>query len=232
MITVSEVSKLLDGRAILDCVSFEVPDRKVVVILGPSGIGKTVLLRIMTGLLAPDSGTISYDGVPVRYGPLADNSAVLGRVGFVFQTGALFDSLTVAENVALPLRETRRIDRALLDQRVEEALTTVGMAHCRARLPDVLSGGMTRLVAIARALVTEPDYLFFDEPTTGLDPVMRERMTRLILRLREKSGRTVVAVTHDLESAARMADAMYMLRDGRLTPMDRAGKEFYETSCA
>jgi len=232
MIAVREVSKRLDGRPVLDRVSFEVPDNRIVVILGSSGIGKTVLLRVMTGLLAPDSGEVCYDGVPVRHGLLADNTAVLGRVGFVFQTGALFDSLTVAENVALPLRETRRVEPATLDRRVREVLTTVGMEQCLSRFPDVLSGGMTRLVAIARALVTEPDYLFLDEPTTGLDPVMRERMAGLILRLRKEVGRTMIVVTHDLESAARVADAIYMLKDGRLAPMDRAGKESYDTNCA
>lgn len=232
MIEVREVCKRFEGRPVLDRVNLVVPDRKVVVILGPSGIGKTVLLRVMTGLMAPDSGEVRYDGVPLSHAGGCGNEEVLSRVGFVFQSGALFDSLTVAENIALPLSETRRLARAELERRVHEALALVGMEGCRDRYPHELSGGMSRLVAIARSLVTDPDYLFFDEPTTGLDPVMRERMTRLIVRLRDENGRTGVAVTHDLDSARDIADLVYMLREGRLTPMERAGKESYETSCA
>ncbi|MBN2537114.1 ATP-binding cassette domain-containing protein [candidate division WOR-3 bacterium] len=232
MIEVREVSKRFEGRAVLDRVSLLVPDRKVVVILGPSGIGKTVLLRVMTGLMVPDSGEVRYDGVTLRPDDGSASEAVLCRVGFVFQSGALFDSLTVAENIALPLSETRRLARAELERRVREALALVGMENCRDRYPHELSGGMSRLVAIARSLVTDPDYLFFDEPTTGLDPVMRERMTRLIVRLRDEKGKTGVAVTHDLESARDIADVVYMLRDGRLMLMERAGKESYETNCA
>lgn len=228
MIRVEQVSKRFGTKVVLDRVSFDVPDREVLVVLGPSGIGKTVLLRIMTGLVPPDSGTVSYDGTPLRHGAFADNGAVLNELGFVFQGGALFDSLDVWENVALPLRERDRLGSGELGSRVDAALDRVGMReHSRLR-PRELSGGMMKLCAIARALVRNPRYLFFDEPTSGLDPVMRERICGLVASLRDEEHKTEVVVTHDLEAVGAVADRILMLRDGRLNALERARKEDYE----
>lgn len=232
MISVKGVSRRFDDRVVLRDVSFDIPDKKVVAILGPSGIGKTVLLRIMTGLLSPDRGTVEYDGIQVRYGAFADNFELLSRLGFVFQGGALFDSLSVYDNVAFPLRESRRMKEAELDRRVNEVLERVGMQDNARLLPGALSGGMTRLVAIARALACNPDYVFYDEPTTGLDPVMRSRIIELVLSLRDREAKTEVAVTHDLEAAEQMADIIYMLRDARISVLDSARKEHYEAQRA
>jgi phospholipid/cholesterol/gamma-HCH transport system ATP-binding protein len=227
VIRLIEVSKKMRGLAVLDRVSLEVPDRQATAILGPSGIGKSVLLRTLAGLLVPDSGTVLYDDRPMRFGLFADNSGLTGGIGYVFQGGALFDSLTVAENVALPLEETLRSDGTQVRSRVSLALETVGMAQNSGLMPAQLSGGMARLVAIARAIVTDPKYYFLDEPTTGLDPAIAERMIELIRRLRDELGRTVVLVTHDLAAARAVADRLFLLRSGRLEPADNVSKEDY-----
>jgi phospholipid/cholesterol/gamma-HCH transport system ATP-binding protein len=228
MIRVEAVSKRFRDTVVLDRVSLEVPDGTTTVILGPSGIGKTVLLRVMAGLMAPDEGQVFYDGRRVRFGRFADNRGLTGGLGYVFQSGALFDSLTVAENVALPLQETTRLSGAEIHRRTEEVLQRVGMAESAGLFPRALSGGMTRLVAIARALVADPHCIFFDEPTTGLDPAIRARICTMIEELREHGERTQVVVTHDLEAASLLADHMYMLRAGKLVRADNVRKEDYE----
>jgi phospholipid/cholesterol/gamma-HCH transport system ATP-binding protein len=228
MIHVDGVSKRFRGLQVLDSVSLEVPERKVAVILGPSGVGKTVLLRVMAGLLAPDSGRVLYDGRPLHFGLFADNHVATGGFGYVFQGVALFDSMTVAQNVALPLEESSRLGRGEISGRVQEALKRVGMAGNAGLYPRVLSGGMTRLVAIARSIVTNPRYVFFDEPTTGLDPATRGRMCELIAALRDDEGRTEVVVTHDIEAAQSVADYLYMLKGGKLVAANHVRKEDYE----
>ncbi len=228
MIRVEQVSKRFGDRLVLDRVSVEIPDSKVVVILGPTGIGKTVLLRIMAGLLVPDAGTVSYDQVRLGRGLFTDNREILARIGFVFQAGALFDSLSVEENVALPLKEQTRMGRAELETRVRAALARVGMLEHAGLYPPTLSGGMIRLAAIGRALATSPRYVFYDEPTSGLDPRMRDRICKLIASLRDQEEKTQVVVTHDLETVETVADRIYMLRDSRLTALEQAGKEDYE----
>jgi phospholipid/cholesterol/gamma-HCH transport system ATP-binding protein len=228
MIRVEGVSKRFRDSVVLDQVSLDVPDGATTVILGPSGVGKTVLLRIMAGLLAPDEGRVFHDGRRICFGRFADNRELTGGLGYVFQGGALFDSLTVAENVALVLEETTRLSRAEIRSRTDEALRRVSMAEHAGLYPRALSGGMTRLVAIARALVADPRCIFFDEPTTGLDPAVRARICDMIRELREHGKRTQVIVTHDLEAARLLADLTYMLRAGKLVRADNVRKEDYE----
>ena len=228
MIRVEAVSKQFRNNLVLDGVSLEVPDGATTVILGPSGVGKTVLLRIMAGLLRPDKGRVLHDGNRVHFGRFADNREQAGGIGYVFQGGALFDSMTVAENVALVLEETARLKRAEIARRTDEALRRVGMAEHAGLYPRALSGGMTRLAAIARALVADPRTLFFDEPTTGLDPAVRERVFAIIKELRGRGNRAQVIVTHDLEAARLLADHMYMLRAAKLVRADIVRKEDYE----
>jgi len=227
MISVERVSKRFGRKVVLDGVDLEVADREVVVILGPSGIGKTVLLKIMAGLLAPDRGRVRYDGIGLDYGLLADNRALYSGLGYVFQGGALFDSMTVLDNVALPLVEGIRVRPAEARVRAQAALARVGMGGEEALYPRELSGGMTRLVAIARALVAEPRHVFYDEPTGGLDPVMRDRVCELIAGLRDREGRTELVVTHDLAAAESVADRILMLRQGRLIALEAVRKEDY-----
>lgn len=232
MIEVVGVSKRFGTKLVLDRVSLSVPGRSIAVVLGPLGAGKSVLLRIAAGILAPDNGHVKYDGVELEHGALADNLQLTGRLGYVFQSGALFDSLDVWHNVSLPLEETTRLGDAEVGRRVTDALGRTGILDARKLLPGQLSGGMTRLVAIARALVTEPEYLFFDEPTSGLDPAMRGRVTELIRALRDAEGKTCVVVTHDLDTAHVLADVLYLLKNARLVSAERVTKEDYEATCA
>lgn len=228
MIAVERVCKKLRGQVVLDEVSMTVPDKEVVGVLGPSGAGKTVLLKIIAGLLAPDAGRVIYDGQELSYGRFADNQEKLGSIGFVFQGGALFDSLNVADNIALPLRERTGLTGTEVEKRVVAALEEVGMGANKGLQVRELSGGMVRLVAIARALVTEPKYIFFDEPTSGLDPVLRERVGAIIKRMVAGKARSVVIVTHDLESAKSLTDRLYILKGCRLFALDDIKKEDYE----
>jgi phospholipid/cholesterol/gamma-HCH transport system ATP-binding protein len=225
MIRVEAVSKSFRDKVVLDRVSLDVPDGVTTAILGPSGVGKTVLLKIMAGVLAPDEGRVFHDGRRVHFGRFAELS---GGLGYVFQGGALFDSLTVTENVALVLEETTHQSRAEVNQRTQDALRRVGMNGHGDLYPRALSGGMMRLVAIARALVADPHTIFYDEPTTGLDPAVRERICAVIGELREQGKRTQVVVTHDLDVARLLADHTFMLRAGRLVRADKVRKEDYE----
>ncbi len=228
MIRAEGISKRFRGSVVLDRVSLDVPDGATTVILGPSGVGKTVLLRIMAGLLKPDEGRVFHDGRRIHFGRFADNRELSGGPGYVFQGGALFDSLTVVENVALALEETTRMSCAEIRSRADEVLRRVGMAEHVGLYPRALSGGMTRLVAIARALVADPHTLFFDEPTTGLDPAIRERIFSIVRELREHGDRALAVVTHDLEAARLLADHTYMLRASKLVRADNVRKEDYE----
>jgi phospholipid/cholesterol/gamma-HCH transport system ATP-binding protein len=225
MIRVEGVSKRFRDKVVLDKISLDVPDGATTVILGPSGIGKTVLLKIMAGVLGPDEGRVFHDGRRIRFGRFAE---LTGGFGYVFQGGALFDSLTVAENVALVLEETTHLGRAEVNRRTQDVLRRVGMSGHGELYPRALSGGMTRLVAIARALVADPRCIFYDEPTTGLDPAIRERICAMIRDLREHGKRTQIVVTHDLEAATLLADCTYMLRAGKLVRADNVRKEDYE----
>jgi phospholipid/cholesterol/gamma-HCH transport system ATP-binding protein len=227
MIRVAGVCKQFDGRPVLDDVSFVIPDKCVTVILGSSGMGKTVLLRIMAGLMLPDRGQVSYDEAVLGSREFTGRH-VIRRLGFVFQGGALFDSLSVADNVALPLRERDHLSRAEVKKRVQSALARVGMSEHANQFPRELSGGMSRLVAIARAVAPDPQYIFFDEPTTGLDPVIKERVCNLISALRDEQGKTAIVVTHDLEAVKAVADEILMLHEAKVVPLDHASKEDYE----
>jgi phospholipid/cholesterol/gamma-HCH transport system ATP-binding protein len=232
MIKLEKVTKRLRGQLILDNVDIEIPEQTRVVVLGRSGVGKTVLLKIMAGLIVPDSGQVSYSGQILDYGLFADNGEILQKIGFVFQDGALFDSLTVADNVALPLRERSNLTVKEVEARVKRVLAQVGMEKAATLRVQELSGGMTRLVAIARALVVEPSYLFFDEPTSGLDPASRDRICRLIFEVCYEQKRTAVIVTHDLDIARELGERFYLLRENRLFPAQDIRKEDYEPSVA
>lgn len=232
MIEVQKVSKQLAGRAVLDEVELTVADSGSATILGRTGAGKSVLLRIMAGLMVPDSGSVAFDGRFLEYGRFADNSELQMRLGFVFQGGALFDWLDVVENVALPLVERIGMSRKKALDAAREVLRRVGLDSAAELRPRELSGGMTKLVAIARALVTDPKYVFYDEPTSGLDPVARERVCDLIRDLRDAESRASVIVTHDLETVRHLGGQTFMLRHGRLCPVEDAGKEDYEPECA
>jgi len=205
-----------DGRrAILDDISFRVPTGSTTCIMGVSGTGKTTLLRLMAGLLKPNSGEILIDEQDIA--PLNENelNEVRAKTGFVFQYGALFDSLSVGENVAFGLHEKRHPKKEV-EEIVAARLSEVGLPGITEKLPSEISGGMRKRVAMARALATSPQLIFYDEPTSGLDPVMAGVIDDLIVRLKIQNNTTNVVVSHHLESILRISDRVLMLHAGKL----------------
>jgi phospholipid/cholesterol/gamma-HCH transport system ATP-binding protein len=209
------IVKTLRGAPVLQGASLHVRRGTTAVVLGPSGAGKSVLLRHAVGLLRPDGGTVRIGGHRVDDLPERELDVVRRRIGVVFQGAALFDSMDVAANVAFPLEAIGVGPGSERDDRVHRALRTVGLADRGVAMPAELSGGQRKRVAIARAIVLEPELVFYDEPTTGLDPPRADLVNRLIVRLRDEMGVTGIVVTHDLASAFAVADRMTMLMDGR-----------------
>ncbi len=202
-------------RVILDDVSCVVPDKSITCIMGVSGTGKTTLLRIIAGLLKPDSGEILFNGRDIVPMNETELNEVRQEMGFVFQYGALFDSMTVGENVAFGLERQRRT-REEIEPIVRARLEEVGLPDVENKFPNELSGGMRKRVAMARALATSPRVVLYDEPTSGLDPVMARVIDDLIVRLRDTAGTTNVVVSHSLPSIFRIADRVLMLHNGRV----------------
>jgi phospholipid/cholesterol/gamma-HCH transport system ATP-binding protein len=190
---------------ILRGVTFSAQERETVILLGETGTGKTLLLKLATGLLRPDSGSIRVLGKDISGIPETELLEIRRQIGFVFQEGALFDSLTVGENVAYRLHEDR-VDEGEIESRVKEVLRFVELAHTADSLPSDLSGGMRRRVAIARALVTHPPIVLYDSPTAGLDPITSQTIISLILRLRDVYGVTALLATHRLQDGFALAN--------------------------
>ena len=210
------VHKAFRGQKVLDGLDLGIPRGQTTVIIGRSGGGKSVTLKHMIGLMRPDRGRILVDGEDItrlEKGPLNE---VRRRFGMLFQEGALFDSLTVGENVAFPLVEHTRLGRAEIERRVSEMLVTVGLPGTEAKMPAELSGGMRKRVGLARALILEPEIVLFDEPTSGLDPIMADAIDRLILRTQQQSGRTYVVISHDIRATFKIAHKIAMLYEGRI----------------
>jgi phospholipid/cholesterol/gamma-HCH transport system ATP-binding protein len=228
MIEIRNLSKRFDSLVVLDDVSFRVNDASLVVVLGPSGTGKTVLLKAMLGLLPVDSGEVLFDGREIQTATEEEIYDIRKQVGFVFQGTALFDSMNVADNIALPLCEHTTLSAKEIRERLCSLLEVVGMAGKANLYPQSLSGGMKRLVAVARALALNPKYLFYDEPTTGLDPIMTDRVVGLIKNLKKSHTSSGIVVTHDLETAKAVGDEIYMLKKGRIGRLKKIEKELYD----
>jgi len=209
---VSGLRKSFGGQEVLKGVDFAVQPGEIFVIMGPSGSGKSVLLKHLIGLEPPDAGEILINGESIQSPGIASKY----RLALVFQSGALLSSLTVGENVGLYLSEHRLKPPAEIRRIVAEALTTVGLSGQEDRIPTELSGGMQKRVAIARALVIEPHLVLFDEPTSELDPLMSVTIGEEILNLRERTHATEIVVTHDRDLAFGVADRIAMVRDGRI----------------
>jgi phospholipid/cholesterol/gamma-HCH transport system ATP-binding protein len=216
VIQVEALTKSFGRQPVLRGVSLEVPTGSITVIIGRSGGGKSVLLKHLIGLLSPDQGRILVDGVEITSLRGRALDEVRQRYGVVFQGGALFDSLSCQENVAFPLREKLRLPSAEITKRVEAGLAQVGLEGMGAKFPAEISGGMRKRVAIARALVTEPEIVFFDEPTTGLDPVLVNTIHHLILDLHRRFRFTAVVVSHEIPEIFEIADTVAMLHEGRI----------------
>ncbi len=229
MIEVKNVWKTFDGNEVLRDLSITIDKGETIAIVGSSGCGKTVLLKHILGLLEPDRGEILVDGINI-----SEDSAHLFEVrkkfGMVFQSSALFDSLNVIENVIIGLREHfPDMGREKMEDIGKEKLALVGLDESSFnKKPQELSGGMKKRVAIARAISLDPEYIIYDEPTTGLDPIMCEKMNELMLHLKEKLEKTTIMVTHDLNSAFRVTDRVAMLADGEIV-FDGTPKEALKT---
>ena len=216
MIKVEGLTKSFGSQAVLRGLDLEVPTGSITIIIGRSGGGKSVFLKHLLGLLRPDAGRVFLDGVEISglRGRALDQ--IRARYGVVFQGGALFDSMRCFDNVAFPLREKTRLGRTEIARRVEAALEQVGLVGVDEKYPAEISGGMRKRVAIARALVTEPEIIFFDEPTTGLDPVLVNAIHRLILDLHRRFRFTAVMVSHEIPEIFEIADSVAMLHEGQI----------------
>ena len=214
MIQVSGLRRSFGAQEVLRGLDLEVGSGEILVVIGRSGGGKSVLLKHLVGLLRPNAGHILVDGVDITRLTRSALDRIRERYGVVFQGGALFDSMSVYDNVAFPLREKTRLRGADIRQRVEEKLAQVGLEGMGGKNPAEISGGMRKRVAIARALVTEPEVVFFDEPTTGLDPILVNTIHHLIVELHRKFRFTALVVSHEIPEIFRIADRVAMLHDG------------------
>ena len=213
-IVLKEIHKAFGVNEVLKGFSLEVHQGETLAIVGQSGTGKSVALKHVVGLLKPDRGEVWVDGKDVGRMSLEDLYEVRRNVGYVFQFAALFDSMTIGENVGMGLRRVPGITEAFMATRVMECLALVELEGYEGRYPAQLSGGQKKRAGLARAIATQPDYLLYDEPTTGLDPVTTTVIDRLIIRTREELNVTSVLITHDMDSAYRVADRIGMLYQG------------------
>jgi phospholipid/cholesterol/gamma-HCH transport system ATP-binding protein len=215
IICFNHVSISFGGRPVLEDISFFVERGQTLCILGRSGVGKSVSLRLLMGFLQPDSGSISVEGREIVGMSEAELMAIRKRVTMVFQNGALFDSLSVRENVLFPLRERGGLDEDQLRQIVDRLIALVGAEDVAGALPASLSTGRKRAVAMARALAAQPEVVLYDEPTTMVDPIIARRLGNLIQRLKRQLGFTSIVVTHDMRFAESLADTVLFLHQGR-----------------
>lgn len=213
MIRAAGLSKSFGDLRVLDDLTLEVATGETVAVLGRSGTGKSVLLKHVAGLLSPDAGAVWVGEERITGAPRRTVERLRLRMGYVFQAGALFDSMTIGENVAMSLRR-HDVPPSEAARRIEELLELVELAGQADRYPADLSGGMRKRAAVARALAGQPDYMLYDEPTTGLDPVTTALIDELMLRLKEELHATSLMVTHDLKSAFRVADRIALLYEG------------------
>jgi phospholipid/cholesterol/gamma-HCH transport system ATP-binding protein len=216
MIEIRNLHKRFGLQDVLTGVNLNIDKGESVVVIGQSGCGKSVLLKHIVALLRPDEGTVVVDGQDIF--ELSRNQLMIyrKRIGVLFQSGALFDSMTVAENVGFSLKESLRMKKTRIDEIVGEKLSLVGLSEVGKKMPSEMSGGMKKRAALARAIATEPDIILYDEPTTGLDPVTGAMINELIVDVHKKLGVTTIAVTHDMASAYQIADRIVMLYDGKV----------------
>jgi len=216
IISLRDVYKSFGSQQVLKGLNLDLPKNKVNVIIGKSGGGKSVLLKHIIGLLKPDKGQVLVAGediVPLSERELAN---IRRKFGMLFQEGALFDSLTVEENVAFPLREHTKKSWAEIKEIVEQKLAQVGLKGMGYKMPAELSGGMRKRVGLARALALDPEIVLFDEPTSGLDPVMSAAINHLIVRTKEEFGATCIVISHDIKATMETADHIFMLYEGKI----------------
>ncbi len=216
MIRFINVHKAFNSHPVLKGVDLEIPTGKLVVILGPSGEGKSVMLKHIIGLVRPDRGDVIVDGTDLSKLSDQELNEFRKRFGMLFQSAALFDSMTVEENVAFPLKEHTKLSPSEIETKVREKLSLVGLSKAIGKMPSELSGGMRKRVGLARAIALEPKIILYDEPTTGLDPLMTEAINLLIADMQKKLQVTSVIISHDVESTFEIADLVAMLHEGKI----------------
>ena len=217
MIQVIDLHKSFNGQAVLDGINLEIPTGKITVVIGKSGVGKSVLLKHLIGLLKPDQGQVLVDGQDITLLKGRKLQDLKRRFAVLFQGGALFDSLSVFENIAFPLREKTRLPEAEITKRVHERLEQMNLSlEAGKKFPDELSGGMKKRVALARAMIQEPEIILFDEPVTGLDPPMTNTVFHLIRKTHAVSNYTALVVAHDIPEVFSISDYVAMLHQGKI----------------
>jgi phospholipid/cholesterol/gamma-HCH transport system ATP-binding protein len=217
MIEIHNLHKSFNDNKVLQGVNLEIETGETIVIIGRSGCGKSVLIKHIVGLLYPDEGFVKVEGHRVDEMKMEELYTLRRKFGFLFQASALFDSMTVEENISLPLVESgKKYSRVELEKKVAEKLELVGMRGVQNLKPAELSGGMKKRVGLARALITEPDFIFYDEPTTGLDPIMSDSIDDLIKELTDKLNVTSIVVTHDMYSVKNVANQVAMMHEGKI----------------
>jgi phospholipid/cholesterol/gamma-HCH transport system ATP-binding protein len=235
MIEIFKLQKAFGNQVVLRDISLSVPQGQTLAILGRSGSGKSVLLKCIVGLIHPDSGSIEIDGVEVVGLAPQPLNTLRRRIGYVFQNAALYDSMTVQENLAFHLNRQGRLPADQGEKIIREKLRFVGMEEAIHKYPAELSGGMQKRAGLARALVLSPEIMLYDEPTTGLDPITGAEIDELIIRLKRERGVTAISITHNLESASRTADRIAVLHagaiveQGTLAELRKSGHPFVKT---
>ncbi len=214
MIEIIDLYKSFDGQKVLNGVDLKILDKEIVTIMGKSGCGKSVLIKHIIGLLRPDRGSVLIDGVDITMLDMKELDKIREKLGVLFQGGALFDSLTVYGNVAFQLREKTKLAKGEIRDRVVQALEDVGLKGMGKKFPAELSGGMKKRAALARALIAEPAIVLFDEPTTGLDPIITSSIHRLIKTTHEKYGYTAIVISHEVPGIFDITDRVAMLHNG------------------
>lgn len=214
LIEIRKLSKSFHGRTVLHDVDLSVESGTTAVILGKSGTGKSVLLKCIVGLLAPEGGSIRVDGQEVVGMESSRLNALRRRMGFLFQSSALYDSMSVHDNLAFPLRRNTRLTEEEIEGKIVEELQKVGLKESVGKMPSDLSGGMRKRIGLARSLITDPEFMLYDEPTAGLDPITAREISSLILELERDRNTTSIAVTHDMACARTIADKVAVLDNG------------------
>ena len=216
MIEVKNLSKSFGEKGVLSDLNFSVAHGQSVAIVGKSGAGKSVLLKCLIGLVKPDEGTIYVDNKLINSMSFGQLQEIRSNIGMVFQFGALFDSMTVGENISLALQKLTKLSGDEIKERVFNSLEEVDMVNTEDLMPSELSGGMKKRVGIARAIAIKPAYLFYDEPTTGLDPVMTDSINRLILKFQNTGEVTSVIITHEMRTVYDVSDRVLLLHEGKI----------------
>ncbi len=216
MIEIVDLHKSFNGQQVLKGINLKIANKELIAVIGRSGGGKSVFLRHLIGILKPDKGRIIIEDVDITEIGSKELDSVRQKFGVVFQGGALFDSITIYDNVAFPLREKLKLDKSKIKELVANALEDVGLAGAEKKYPAEISGGMRKRAALARALVTEPQIVLFDEPTTGLDPILLHSIHKLIIDMHKKYSFTGVIITHDIPEIFDVVDRVAFLYDGRI----------------